>query len=55
MRQFALTNENLTKKIQQLEIKYDRKFENVFQAIDYLLRKDNQETKQKQRKQIGYL
>jgi hypothetical protein len=54
VRQYALTHRDLTEKLQELENKYDKQFKDVYEAITYLLQKDNQETEQKQRKRIGY-
>ncbi len=54
MRQFALTHKDLTEKLQELENKYDQQFKDVYDAINFLLHKDNQESEQKQRKRIGY-
>jgi len=54
VRQYALTHKDLTTKLQELENKYDKQFNDVYEAINFLLQKDNQETEQKQRKRIGY-
>jgi hypothetical protein len=54
MRQYALTHKDLTEKLQELESKYDKQFKDVYEAISFLLRKDKQETEQKQRKRIGF-
>ena len=54
VRQYALTHKDLTEKLQEFENKYDKQFKDVYEAITYLLQKDNQETEQKQRKRIGY-
>lgn len=54
MRQYALTHKDLTEKLQELENKYDKQFKDVYDAINFLLQKDNQEIAQKQRKRIGY-
>lgn len=54
MRQYALTHKVLTKKLKELETKYDKKFKDVYEAINFLLKKDKQETEQKQRKRIEY-
>jgi hypothetical protein len=54
MRQYALTHKDLTDKLKKLESKYNKKFKDFTEAINYLLNKDNQETKQKERKRIGY-
>lgn len=44
MRQYALTHKDLTEKLQELENKYDKQFKSVYDAINFLLQKDNQET-----------
>ena len=54
IRQYALTHKDLTKKLQKLETKYNRKFKDIYEAINYLIHKDKQETEQKERKRIGY-
>jgi len=54
MRQYALSHKDLTARLHELESKYDRQFKDVYEAINFLLQKDNQQTIQKQRKQIGY-
>jgi len=50
----AETHKNLTEKLQQLESRYDKQFKDVYDAINFLLQKDHQETTQKQRKRIGF-
>jgi hypothetical protein len=54
VRQFALSNKDLTAKLLELENKYNQQFKDVYDAINFLLQKDNQATVQKQRKRIGY-
>jgi hypothetical protein len=54
IRQYALNHKDLTEKLQELESKYDKQFKDVYDAISFLLQKDNQETAQKQRKRIGF-
>jgi len=54
LKQFALTNTELNNKLKELESKYNKQFKDVYEAINYLLQKDKQETNQKERKQIGY-
>ena len=54
LKQFALTNTELNNKLKELEGKYNKQFKDVYEAINYLLQKDKQETSQKERKQIGY-
>jgi hypothetical protein len=54
IRQFALSHKDLTDKLKELETKYNKQFMDVYEAINYLLQKDKQQTEQKNRKQIGY-
>ena len=54
IRQYALTHKDLTEKLLELENKYDKQFNDVYDAINFLLQKDRQETEQKQRKRIGF-
>ena len=49
-RQFALSHTELTEKLYKLEEKFDRKFKDVATAIDFLLKKDQLEIEQIQRK-----
>lgn len=55
MRQYALSHKDLTEKLKQLEEKYDRQFNDIHEAINYLLQKDKQEIAQRERKRIGFL
>jgi hypothetical protein len=43
MRQYALTHKDLTEKLTALEQKYDTQFDDVYGAIEFLMRKDRQE------------
>ena len=54
IRQYALSHKDLTEKLKKLERKYNRRFADVYEAINYLIKKDNRETEQKERKRIGY-
>lgn len=54
IRQYALSHNDLTTKLLELESKYDKQFKDVYEAINFLLQKDVQETEQKQRRRIGY-
>lgn len=54
IRQYALSHKDLTGKLKELETKYNKQFKDVYDAINYLLQKDKQETEQKKRKRIGY-
>jgi hypothetical protein len=54
LKEFASNYKELAAQLKELESKYDRKFADVYEAINYLLQKDKQETKQKERKRIGF-
>ncbi len=54
LKKFVLNYNELTEKLQELESKYNKQFKDVYDAINFLLQKDNQGTEQKQRKRIGF-
>jgi hypothetical protein len=54
IRQYALTHKDLTKKLNEMEQKYNRQFKDVYEAINYLIQKDKAKTEQTERKKIGY-
>ncbi len=54
MRQYALIHKNLTEILRELEAKYDKQFKDVYDAINFLLQKDKQQTVQQSRKRIGF-
>jgi hypothetical protein len=54
VRQYALTHKDLTDKIKELESIYDKQFADVYEAINYLMQKDLQQTGQRERKRIGF-
>lgn len=54
LRQFALSHKELTQKLKEMEEKYDLQFKDIYQALDFLITKDNMETTQKKRRKIGY-
>jgi len=51
LRQYALTHQDLTEQLKALENKYDQKFEDVYEAIRYLLKKEEEPL---ERKKIGF-
>jgi len=53
-RQYALGHKDLTDKLKEMETKYDRNFADVYEALNYLLKKDKIETDQKTRRRIGF-
>ena len=54
IRQYALNHKDLTEKLKELETQYNQQFKDVYEAINYLLKKDKQEIEQKQRTKIGF-
>jgi len=54
IRRYALEHKEFSAKLLEIETKYDKKFSNVYEALNYLLKKDEKETVQQERKQIGY-
>jgi len=54
IRQYALTHKDLTDKLKELEEKYNKRFKDIYEAINYLLKKDKQKKVQVQRKPIGF-
>jgi len=54
IRKYALEHQEFNTKLLEIETKYDKKFSDVYEALNYLIQKDEKETIQKERKQIGY-
>ena len=54
MRQFALTYQELSEKLIELEKQHNQKFDDIEQVLNYLIQKDYQKTQQTTRKQVGY-
>jgi hypothetical protein len=54
IRKYALEHKEFNKKLLEIETKYDKKFSDVYEALNYLIKKDEKENTQKERKQIGY-
>jgi len=54
LKQFTLNYKEIADKLKELESKYNKQFKDVYEAINHLLQKDKQETKQRERKRIGY-
>lgn len=54
LREFALSNKELTQKLKEIEGRYDKQFKDVYEAINFLLQKDNAQQAQQKRKRIGY-
>jgi len=54
IRQFALSHSDLTAKLYELELRYDQKFSDIHQALNYLIQNDKKSISQKQREKIGF-
>jgi len=54
MRQFALSHTELTNQLKELEQRYDRQFNDIFEAIGYLMEGEKRAQELKGRKQIGF-
>ena len=54
IRQYALSHKELSRKLSELENRYNKKFKDVYEAINYLLKKDKEEIEYKVRRQIGF-
>jgi len=54
MRQFALTYQELSEKLIELEKLHNQKFDDIEKVLTYLIQKDTQQTQQANRKQVGY-
>lgn len=54
IRQYQLSHKDLTEKLHELETKYNKQFSDVFEAINYLVKKNKKELIQKERVKIGF-
>jgi hypothetical protein len=54
MRQFSLSHKELTLKLNELEYKYDKQFNDVYEAINFLIQKEKKSNAQIQRQKIGF-
>ncbi len=54
LRKYSMNYTELKEQIRKLEKEMNRKFKDVYEALNYLLHKDKLETDQKDRKRIGY-
>lgn len=54
VRQYALTHKDLTDKLKEIETKYDQQFNDIYEALGYLMKKDQAETEHNKREKIGY-
>jgi hypothetical protein len=54
MRQWALTHQELSKRLDALEQQYGQKFSDIEQVLNYLIQKDQKTIQQGARKEIGF-
>ena len=54
IRKYAIEHKEFSERLPELETKYDKNFNDVYEALNYLIKKDEKEVIQKERKQIGY-
>ena len=54
IRKHAIEHKEFNKKLNVLETKYDKKFGDIYEALNYLLQREESEKKQKERKQIDF-
>jgi len=54
IRQYALNHRDLIEKLDEQEKRYNKKFQDTFEAINYLLKKEQEITEQQNRKRIGF-
>jgi hypothetical protein len=54
LKKFALSNQELILRLNEIEIKYNQKFSDIHQALNYLIQKDKKSISQKTREKIGF-
>ena len=54
VRQYSLSDKELSIRLNELESKYNQQFKDVYDAINFLLQRDKQRIDQHQRKRIGF-
>jgi hypothetical protein len=54
IRQSNIQNNYINLKLKQLETQYNKQFDDVFEAINYLMKKDTLAKQQIERKKIGF-
>jgi flagellar capping protein FliD len=54
IRQWALTHQELSKRLDALEQQYGQKFSDIEQVLNYLIQKDQKTIQQGARKEIGF-
>lgn len=54
MRKFTLSHQELSEKLKELEGKFNKQFNDIYEAINYLLKKDTLQEEQHKRPRIGF-
>ena len=54
LREYALNHRELSEQIRELEDTYNQQFDNIFEALNYLLGQSKQDEETQERKRIGY-
>jgi len=54
LKEFVLNYKELSEKLKEMETRYDKNFNDIYQAINFLIEKENQSFEQKERTKIGY-
>ena len=54
LKKYALLNQELILRLNEIEIKYNQKFSDIHQALNYLIQKDKKTISQTQRDKIGF-
>lgn len=54
LKEFALNYKDLADKLQEVENRYNKKFNDIYQALKYLLKKDQEKKEFQKRKRIGF-
>jgi hypothetical protein len=54
IRQYASEHKDLTARLKALEEKYNTQFKDVYEAINFLLKKEKVELEHKNRRRIGF-
>jgi hypothetical protein len=54
MRQWALSHEELSKQLREMEKQYNQKFVDIEQVLTYLMQKDQKKVNQSNRQKIGF-
>lgn len=54
LRQYGLSHKELSQKLSELEKRYNKQFKDVYQAINYLLKKDKLDVEHQKRRKIGF-